>query len=102
MLGKINEKGNLSISRNGKLKQQYCPWSPDECTCGDHCPHFQEPIALRRDPKPELRRASQINPKPQAPAPEEILKWPIIGYGIELCYGRQWRFDQLEDLRPTE
>ena len=44
MEGKINEFGNLSVERGGKLKGQVCPTQPEN-SCGDWCPLFGEPKA---------------------------------------------------------
>jgi hypothetical protein len=42
----INENGNLSVERSGKLKIQYCPRT--NTPCGDHCPLFYEPRYMQR------------------------------------------------------
>ncbi len=56
MKGYINEDGLLFILRGRKYKKQICPyinsWKRetrldefyDPATCGDRCPHFEEPI----------------------------------------------------------
>lgn len=49
MKGKLNEFGNLSIERAGKLKLQLCPGGEGEASaaCGDWCPLFLEPKNLQ-------------------------------------------------------
>jgi len=95
---RIKSGGGLSIFREGKEKNQVCPWG-NKGRCGDECPHFGEPVAIRRDPHPEQRQPTQLNPRPQQPSLEEKLKWPVVGYGIEICFGKRLSFDELVDER---
>ena len=47
MKGKIDKDGFLKLHRGNKLKQQDCKDNPDERWCGDWCPQFGEPRAIR-------------------------------------------------------
>jgi hypothetical protein len=47
MNGKIDANGFLRIERGGKLKTQHCPLCSDDRHCGDRCPLFGEPTAVK-------------------------------------------------------
>jgi len=100
MVGHFDKDGHLSITRAGKLVRQWCPFNTGETACNHGCPHLDEPVELRKDPTPEKRRPSQFNSRPVQATPEEVATWPIVGYGLSLCYGKQWRFDEFKDERP--
>lgn len=41
MKAMIDKDGNLSLSRSGEMKEQFCPFDPGCARCGDWCPLFQ-------------------------------------------------------------
>ena len=49
--GYIKLNGSLSIERNGKPKEQFCPFSEFSNACGDWCPLFVEPIDISAEEK---------------------------------------------------
>ena len=53
MKAKIDEYGVFWLERDGKLKEQICPFQSQQqgVSCGDMCPHFENYMDTYQDQK---------------------------------------------------
>lgn len=44
MMGKLDYTGKFWIKRKNKWIAAWCPFTLEDCQCGNHCALFEEPI----------------------------------------------------------
>lgn len=88
MKGRISKSHQLFIKRSNETLGQFCPYSPQDCPCGDWCPHFSEPRSINDHD----HNKNNINYG-------RLLKINESAVVIDICNGKTLYFDTLTDER---